>query len=71
MRNFKQLKKYMKHNTGEAGWRNQYDDKIAGQKDGSINWPYLAGHYNSLLDDALSLIPPAFLEEMNNDEGDA
>jgi hypothetical protein len=45
----------------EWGWKCEYEKNLCG---GEANWATLAGWYSSLLNDAISLIPPAFIDRI-------
>ena len=63
MKDFSRLKKYLAaEKSGGWGWMAKYEDELM---HGEINYASLVGHYSGLLSDALSLIPPAILEHVD------
>ena len=63
MKDFSRLKKYLAaKKSGGWGWKAKYEDELM---HGQINYASLAGHYSGLLSEALSLIPSAILEHID------
>lgn len=62
----KALSNYVNIVDGSPGCSVKYEERISQQFDPTVkvNYAYMAGHYRVLLEDALSLIPSAYLDEL-------
>jgi hypothetical protein len=60
----KSLLEFIDAMDGSFGCRERYEESIIGRKLTASDYACMSGYYYSLLQEALSLVPPAFIDDL-------